>query len=209
MNLSKEIASMYDDAVRIRQDLHRIPEIGFQLHDTQAYVLNELRRCAPDRLETLAVCGVKAVFFAKDAQKTNALRADMDGIHNDEANDVPYRSQRPGCMHGCGHDGHMTILLLLARWIARNRARLHCNVVLLFQPGEEGWAGARRMIDDGALENPRVDCICGRPCRRAGSASAGTISWRRRAILRSPSTARARTRPRRRWALTPSSSRRS
>ena len=70
MNLSKEIASMYDDAVRIRQDLHRIPEIGFQLHDTQAYVLNELRRCAPDRLETLAVCGVKAVFFAKDAQKT-------------------------------------------------------------------------------------------------------------------------------------------
>ena len=161
MNLSKEIASMYDDAVRIRQDLHRIPEIGFQLHDTQAYVLNELRQCAPDRLETPAVCGVKAVFFAKDAQKTIALRADMDGIHNDEANDVPYRSQRPGCMHGCGHDGHMTILLLLARWIAKNRARLHCNVVLLFQPGEEGWAGARRMIDDGALENPRVDCIYG------------------------------------------------
>ena len=79
MNLSKEIASMYDDAVRIRQDLHRIPEIGFQLHDTQAYVLNELRQCAPDRLETPAVCGVKAVFFAKDAQKTIALRADMDG----------------------------------------------------------------------------------------------------------------------------------
>ena len=74
---------------------------------------------------------------------------------------MPYRSQRPGCMHGCGHDGHMTILLLLARWIAENRARLHCNVVLLFQPGEEGWAGARRMIDDGALENPRVDCIYG------------------------------------------------
>ena len=161
MNLSKEIASMYDDAVRIRQDLHRIPEIGFKLHDTQAYVLNELRQCAPDRLETPAVCGVKAVFFAKDAQKTIALRADMDGIHNDEANDVPYRSQRPGCMHGCGHDGHMTILLLLARWIAKNRAHLHCNVVLLFQPGEEGWAGARRMIDDGALENPRVDCIYG------------------------------------------------
>ena len=159
MNLSKEIASMYDDAVRIRQDLHRIPEIGFQLHDTQAYVLNELRQCAPDRLETLAVCGVKAVFFAKDAQKTIALRADMDGIHNDEANDVPYRSQRPGCMHGCGHDGHMTILLLLARWIAENRARLHCNVVLLFQPGEEGWAGARRMIDEKGRIGIRWDYL--------------------------------------------------
>ena len=96
MNLSKEIASMYDDAVRIRQDLHRIPEIGFQLHDTQAYVLNELRQCAPDRLETPAVCGVKAVFFAKDAQKTIALRADMDGIHNDEANDcLLYTSPSP------------------------------------------------------------------------------------------------------------------
>ena len=161
MNLSKEIASMYDDAVRIRQDLHRIPEIGFQLHDTQAYVLNELRQCAPDRLETPAVCGVKAVFFARDAETTIAFRADMDGIHNDEANNVPYCSQHPGNMHGCGHDGHMTILLLFARWIAKNRAHIHCNIVLLFQPGEEGWAGARRMIDDGALENPKVDRIYG------------------------------------------------
>ena len=85
----------------------------------------------------------------------------MDGIHNDEANNVPYCSQHPGNMHGCGHDGHMTILLLFARWIAKNRAHIHCNIVLLFQPGEEGWAGARRMIDDGALENPKVDRIYG------------------------------------------------
>ena len=94
MHLSKQIESMYDDAVRIRQDLHRIPEIGFQLRDTQAYVLRELRQCSPDRIETLAVCGVKAVFFAKDAETTIAFRADMDGIHNDEANDVPYCSRR-------------------------------------------------------------------------------------------------------------------
>ena len=131
MHLSKQIESMYDDAVRIRQDLHRIPEIGFQLRDTQTYVLRELKQCGPDRIETPAVCGVKAVFFAKDAETTIAFRADMDGIHNDEANDVPYCSQRPGNMHGCG------------------------------QPGEEGWAGARRMIDDGALENPKVDRIYG------------------------------------------------
>jgi amidohydrolase len=161
MHLSKQIESMYDDAVRIRQYLHRIPEIGFQLRDTQAYVLRELRQCSPDRIETPAVCGVKAVFFARDAETTIAFRADMDGIHNDEANNVPYCSQHPGNMHGCGHDGHMTILLLFARWIAKNRAHIHCNIVLLFQPGEEGWAGARRMIDDGALENPKVDRIYG------------------------------------------------
>ena len=152
---------MYDDAVRIRQDLHRIPEIGFQLRDTQAYVLRELKQCGPDRIETPAVCGVKAVFFAKDAETTIAFRADMDGIHNDEANDVPYCSQRPGNMHGCGHDGHMTILLLFARWIAKNRAHIHCNIVLLFQPGEEGWGGARKMIDEGALVSPKVDRIYG------------------------------------------------
>ena len=64
-------------------------------------------------------------------------------------------------MHGCGHDGHMTILLLLARWISQNRAKLKCSVVLLFQPGEEGYAGARRMIDDGALKHPKVDRIYG------------------------------------------------
>ena len=124
MHLSKQIESMYDDAVRIRQDLHRIPEIGFQLRDTQAYVLRELKQCGPDRIETPAVCGVKAVFFAKDAETTIAFRADMDGIHNDEANDVPYCSQHPGNMHGCGHDGHMTILLLFARWIAK-KSRAH------------------------------------------------------------------------------------
>lgn len=95
MHLSKQIESMYDDAVRIRQDLHRIPEIGFQLRDTQAYVLRELRQCSPDRIETPAVCGVKAVFFARDAETTIAFRADMDGIHNDEANNVPYSRSTP------------------------------------------------------------------------------------------------------------------
>lgn len=161
MRISDEIASMQDDCVRIRQDLHRIPEIGFRLYDTQAYVLRELESCAPDTVETLALTGVKAVFYAKNAEKTIAFRADMDALRNEEANEVPYRSCREGAMHGCGHDGHTTILLLLAKWIAKNRKKLRCNVVLLFQPGEEGWAGARLMIGEGALEHPKVDCIYG------------------------------------------------
>ncbi|EKC52374.1 hypothetical protein OBE_13123 [human gut metagenome] len=69
MHLSKQIESMYDDAVRIRQDLHRIPEIGFQLRDTQAYVLRELKQCGPDRIETPAVCGVKAVFSLRTPRR--------------------------------------------------------------------------------------------------------------------------------------------
>ena len=161
MQISDQILSMQDDCVRIRRDLHRIPEIGFRLYDTQAYVRKELEACGPDSLETLALTGLKAVFYAKGAEKTLAFRADMDALRSEETNDVPYRSCREGAMHGCGHDGHTTILLLLAKWIAKNRKKLRCNVVLLFQPGEEGWAGARRMIEDGALENPKVDQIYG------------------------------------------------
>lgn len=161
MQISDQILEMKDDCVRIRQDLHRIPEIGFRLYDTQAYVLRELEACAPDAVEKLALTGVKAVFYAKNAGKTIAFRADMDALRNEETSDVPYRSCRTGAMHGCGHDGHTTILLLLAKWIAKNRNKLRCNVVLLFQPGEEGWAGARLMIEEGALENPKVDRIYG------------------------------------------------
>lgn len=161
MQLSEQILNMKDDCVRIRRDLHRIPEIGFELHKTHEYVETLLSRCCPDELKTLAETGLKAVFYAKNASKTIAFRADMDGMRNHEENKLRFRSRSRGVMHGCGHDGHMTILLLLAKWISENRDKLRCNVVLLFQPGEEGWAGARRMINEGALTEPRVDRIYG------------------------------------------------
>lgn len=161
MQLSEQILNMKDDCVKIRRDLHRIPEIGFELHKTHEYVETLLRRCGPDELKTLAETGLKAVFYAKNASKTIAFRADMDGMSNHEENKLRFRSRSRGVMHGCGHDGHMTILLLLAKWISENRDKLKCNVVLLFQPGEEGWAGARRMINEGALTEPKVDRIYG------------------------------------------------
>lgn len=161
MQISEQILSMKDDCVKIRRDLHRIPEIGFELHKTHEYIKPIIEACRPDELKVLAEVGLKAVFYAKGADRTIAFRADMDGMKNTEENKFRFRSRNKGVMHGCGHDGHMTILLLLAKWISLNRDKLKCNVVLLFQPGEEGWAGARRMIDDGALENPRVDCVYG------------------------------------------------
>ena len=161
MKLHEEIRAMESEAVRIRRALHQIPEIGFQLFKTQAFLMEELERCHPDRMEKLAVTGLKVVFETPGAQETVAFRADMDGLMNQEQNTFPFCSQHEGKMHGCGHDGHMTVLLLLAKWIAAHRSELKRNVVLLFQPGEEGWAGARRMIEDGALENPKVDRIYG------------------------------------------------
>ena len=161
MKLDREIRALADVCTALRRELHRIPELGFDCFETQWVVLRELEQCAPDRLEKIAVTGVKAVFLAPGATETLAFRADMDGLPNDEPGDCPWRSEHPGRMHGCGHDGHMTALLVFARWLAANRRRVRRNIVLLFQPGEEGWGGARRMIEDGALENPRVDRVYG------------------------------------------------
>ena len=161
MNLSQDIQALLPEAVRLRRSLHRIPELGFQLFETQKLVWAELEACGPDRLEKLAVTGLRAVFLTPGAAETIAFRADMDALPNDEPPGAEYASCHPGKMHGCGHDGHMTVLLLLAKWIAAHRDALGVNVVLLFQPGEEGWAGAKRMIDDGALDNPKPDRIYG------------------------------------------------
>ncbi len=161
MQISEQILNMKDDCVKIRRELHRIPEIGFDLHKTHEYIKPLIEQCKPDELITIAETGFKVVFYAQGAQRTIAFRADMDGMKNTEENRFRFRSRTRGVMHGCGHDGHMTILLMLAKWVSQNRDKLKCNVVLLFQPGEEGWAGARRMINEGALVNPKVDRIYG------------------------------------------------
>ena len=163
MKLDAQIERLAPYCMRLRRELHRVPEVGFDCFETQRIVMRELEACAPDRLEKIAVTGVKAVFLAPGAAETIAFRADMDALPNPEPEGKGYASCHPGRMHGCGHDGHMTVLLLLAQWLAANRRKVKVNVVLLFQPGEEGWGGARRMIGDGALEHPRVDRSYGLP----------------------------------------------
>lgn len=110
MQISEQILSMKDDCVKIRRDLHRIPEIGFELHKTHEYIKPIIEACRPDELKVLAEVGLKAVFYAKGADRTIAFRADMDGMKNTEENKFRFRSRNKGVMHGCGHDGHMTIL---------------------------------------------------------------------------------------------------
>ena len=161
MKLNEQIEQLSTYCTRLRRELHKVPELGFDCFETQRIILRELEQCAPDRLETIAGTGVKAVFLADRATETLAFRADMDGLPNPEEADCPWRSQHDGRMHGCGHDGHMTALLTFARWLRDHRSKVRRNIVLLFQPGEEGWGGARRMIEEGALENPRVDRIYG------------------------------------------------
>ncbi len=161
MLINKEVAALLDYAVKTRRELHKIPEVGFELYKTHRFVVSELEKLKPDVLETMADTGVKAVWFAREPVDTIAFRADMDGLNVLEQNETDYVSSHVGKMHGCGHDGHMTMLLMLAKLVDSHRDQLKNNVVLLFQPAEEGWGGAAAMIEDGALEDPRVDRIYG------------------------------------------------
>ncbi len=134
--------------VEFRRDLHRHPELRFEEVRTAARV-EEALRGAGYATRRLAGTGVVADTGTGDAV---LLRGDMDALPLEEANDLPWRSGRPGLMHACGHDGHTTILLATALALAAARERLTGNVRLMFQPGEEGGAGAKRMIDEGLLE---------------------------------------------------------
>lgn len=161
MQLHDEVAALYEKCVGYRQDLHRIPELGFNENKTHNYIADRLRALSPDKIEVVAGTGLKAVWYADGAAETIAFRADMDGLEMEEDSENAYASVYPDRMHGCGHDGHMTMLLLLAELIARFRDKLKFNAVLLFQPGEEGWGGASRLVAAGVLENPQVNRIYG------------------------------------------------
>ncbi len=160
MQLHPSVEAMLPEARELRRALHRIPEIAYQERKTQAFILSYLQKLEPDSIEKLADTGVKAVFYAERTSGTVAFRADMDALNVKEATGLEYASHS-GRMHACGHDGHMTVLLLLAKLISKARKSLFQNVVLLFQPAEEGFAGAKRMIDSGALSDPPVERIFG------------------------------------------------
>lgn len=146
------------DLVAIRHDLHAHPELGYEEKRTSKVVRRELERAGVSFKGGLA--GGTGVLghlpgSGDGAAKAIGLRADMDALPIQEANDVNYRSKHDGLMHACGHDGHTTILIGVARVLARlseTDGALRRPVTLVFQPAEEGGAGAERMISDGALD---------------------------------------------------------
>lgn len=161
MQLHAEVEDLAERCVELRRDLHRIPETCYTEFKTQGYIINELEKLEPDVLQSIAGTGVKAVYYAENAQETIAFRADMDGLHITEDGTGGSTSANKDFMHACGHDGHMAVLLLLADLVSRHKGELKQNVVLLFQPAEEGGGGAKKMIRGGALQNPKVDKIYG------------------------------------------------
>lgn len=147
----------------MRHHLHQHPELSFQEHQTMAFVAEKLRSWGIAFQAPVAGTGVVGIIEGKDpGSRIVALRADMDALPIQEANQVPYASQHPGVMHACGHDVHTTCLLGAAYILQQLREEWHGTVKLIFQPGEEKHpGGASLMIRDGALENPRPSCIIG------------------------------------------------
>ena len=153
----ERIRQFHPALTAFRRDLHAHPELGFEERYTSGRVVEALQLCGVDQIVTgLGKTGVVALVHGRgrsvDAPGPMVgLRADMDALPIHEKNDCDWRSTRPGLMHGCGHDGHTTMLVGAARYLTQTR-QFDGTAVLIFQPGEEGYAGARAMIQDGLFE---------------------------------------------------------
>lgn len=159
--IDERAAALQDEMVALRRDFHAHPELGFEERRSSAAIARYLSGLGLEVRTGLAATGVAAVLQGSRPGRTLMLRADMDALPIQELNDVDYRSINPGVMHACGHDGHMAILLGAARLLSSLKDSLSGRIVFVFQPAEENLGGARSMIDDGVLDNPRVDAALG------------------------------------------------
>jgi len=149
----QRIAQWQAEYAAVRRDLHSHPELGFEEHRTARVVCDQLTRLGIEHHAGIGQTGIVAVIPGRAAASGRAigLRADMDALPMQEENDFAHRSRYDGRMHGCGHDGHTTMLLAAARYLHETRA-FDGIAYLIFQPGEEGYGGAKAMIDDGLFE---------------------------------------------------------
>ncbi len=162
MSILPRIDAFASELTAIRQDLHAHPELGFEETRTAGIVAERLRAFGVDEVhEGIGGTGVVGLIRGQGGgNRRVGLRADMDALPIEEASGVAFTSQNPGRMHACGHDGHTTMLLGAARYLADTRD-FDGTVVLIFQPAEEGLGGARRMIEEGLFERFPCDEIYG------------------------------------------------
>lgn len=163
MPIVNRTAEFHEEMKTIRQDLHRQPELQFDVHKTAERVVRELKAFGIEDITTgIGQTGIVAVIEGKSnkSQKTIGLRADMDALPLHEATGKPYASEVEGKMHACGHDGHTTMLLAAAKYLAETR-NFDGKVALIFQPAEEGGGGAREMVREGLMDRWSIDEVYG------------------------------------------------
>ncbi|SOH93713.1 hippurate hydrolase [Monaibacterium marinum] len=162
MPVINRIAEFNEDMKEWRQHIHSNPELGYDCHETAAYVVDKLKSFGVDKIQTgVAQSGVVALIHGQGGDgPTIGLRADMDALPIQEVRDHPYKSKNEGKMHACGHDGHTTMLLGAARYLAETR-NFTGTVALLFQPAEEGGGGGLAMCEEGVMDTYNISQVYG------------------------------------------------
>lgn len=155
------ISAFHSDLTALRRDLHAHPELGYEEVYTTGRIVDSLKVCGVDEIHTgIGRTGIVALVHGRSRRSGRMLgvRADMDALAMSEHNDFAWKSTKHGLMHGCGHDGHVTMLVGAARYLAETR-RFDGSAVLIFQPAEEGLAGAKAMLDDGLFDRFPVQSV--------------------------------------------------
>jgi len=149
--LLAEAEALLPTVVELRRAIHREPEVGLELPRTQARIVEHLRALGLEPTLGRSLSSVTVRIDGAASGPTRLIRADMDALPLQEDTGLPYASQHPGAMHACGHDAHVAMALGAAELLVRHRDELSGSVVFMFQPGEEGHDGARRMLEEGLL----------------------------------------------------------
>jgi hippurate hydrolase len=160
MGLVRDIEGYAAEMTAWRRDIHAHPELGFQENRTAGIVASELKKFGIEVHEGVGKTGVVGVLKSGSSKRSIGLRADMDALPIVEANSFPHKSTKNGVMHACGHDGHTTMLLGAAKYLAATK-KFDGTVHFIFQPAEEGIGGAKAMIDDGLFRRFPCEAVFG------------------------------------------------
>ena len=158
MIVSNSINQMFEEMKAWRQELHSIPEIGLEEYETSKYIKSKLSEFNIEFKDGYANTGIVACVKGSqgESDKSIGLRADFDALPMPEKNEFEHKSTNKGMMHACGHDGHTSMLLGAAKYLSENND-FDGNVYFIFQPGEEGFAGGQKMIQDGMFDDFKID----------------------------------------------------
>ena len=181
VNVKALVQEQKEQVIRIRRDLHQIPEPAYTEKKTSAWVADRLKAAGLDVRTGIAKFGVVGLLRTERPGPTLIIRADMDALPVMEQTGLPFSSTHAGAMHACGHDAHMAMVLGAALVLSKMKESLKGNIKFIFQPAEEGPGGAKPMIDEGVMENPRVDYAVG--CHLWPGIPEGTIGVKAGTIM--------------------------
>lgn len=158
--LKTDLQEYENELVSLRRHFHRFPELSYKEYETQKYIIKKLKEYGVKNIKKMFNTGVVAI-IGNENNECIAIRCDIDALPIEEKTDLSFKSENKGVMHACAHDGHTAVLLMLAKILCKNEKELKNCIKLIFQPGEETDGGAKQMIEEGVLENPKVKNVYG------------------------------------------------